>query len=327
MNNKPGTISRLALKFRYLVILFFVFLQACSSQPEIFSSGGETWGIYYMNLETGLIQTLYAGEDELSGLSLDSAGERLVFSQMTGGTGYEYTEIYTLSISDRKLRRLTENSDWDLYPVWSPDGTRIAFLSWRELTLDIYQMEAAGTNQTLLLDSGVHDADIDWVGDQIVFTSQSKIWVMESDGSNARVITDPPRANQWGRANLPFGDYDPRLSPDGSKVVFSRMIKDDSVHGNYDLFIMDMDGSDLVNLTNTGYSQGLSSWSAKGDKILYILSAIGEMGLYDLYSISLDGTDNQLLNPETLPSELLIQSARYAPDGMSVYFIGQWWKE
>jgi len=321
MNNKPRTISR------YLVILLIVFLQACSSQPELFSSEGETWGIYHMNLETGSIQTLHAVEDELSGLSLDSAGERLVFSQMVGGHGYEFSEIFTLDLLDGVLNKLTENESWDIYPVWSPDGTRIAFLSWRDLTLDIYQMDAAGTNQTLLFDSGFHDADIDWVGDQIVFTSESKIWVMESDGSNARVITDPPQAGQWGRANLPFGDYDPRLSPDGSKVVFSRLISDESVHGNYDLYLMDLDGSTLVNITNTGYSQGLSSWSAKGDKILYILSAMEEQGLYDLYSIKADGMDNQLLNPETLPPELLIQSARYAPEGLSVYFIGQWWNE
>lgn len=105
------------------------------------------------------------------------------------------------------------------------------------------------------------------------------------------------------------------------------MISDESVHGNYDLYLMGLDGSNLINLTNTGYSQGLSSWSAKGDKILYILSAKGEQGLYDLYSIKADGMDNQLLNPETLPPELLIQGARYASDGLSVYFIGQWWNE
>lgn len=76
MINNPGTISR------FLVIFSIIFLQACSPQPELFSSGGETWGIYLVNLETGLIQTLYAVNDELSGLSLDPTGGRLVFSQM-----------------------------------------------------------------------------------------------------------------------------------------------------------------------------------------------------------------------------------------------------
>ncbi|MCJ7832385.1 MAG: hypothetical protein MUP92_02940 [Actinobacteria bacterium] len=39
---------------------------------------------------------------------------------------------------------------------------------------------------------------------------------MDSDGSDARPITDPPRVGEWGNAVLPFGDYDPRISPDGT---------------------------------------------------------------------------------------------------------------
>jgi Tol biopolymer transport system component len=327
MNNNPKTLSKSGIKSMYLAILLIGFLQACSAQPELFSSGGETWGIYRINLETGLIQTLYAVDDELSGLSIDSAGERLVFSQMLGGSGYEYSEIYTLDLLDGNLDKLTENEFWDIYPVWSPDGTQIAFLSWRGTTLDIYLMDSEGTNQTLLYDSGFHDADLDWAGDQIVFTSESKIWIMDSDGSNARVITDPPQAGQWGQANLPFGDYDPRISPDGSRMVFSRLIKDDSVHGNYDLYIMDLDGSNLTNLTNTGYTQGLSSWSTKGDKVLFIVSGMGDQGLYDLYSIKADGTENKLINPETIPPDFLIHDAKYARDDSSIYFIGQWWIE
>ena len=314
--------SILMISFSLLILI-----SGCSAQPEMFSSGGETWGIYYLDLITDKAINLHGSSSEISGLSVDPAGERLVFSQMTGGIGYEYTEIYTLSISDRKLRRLTENSHWDLYPVWSTDGTQIAYLSWRDLTLDIYQMDAAGTNQTLLFDSGFHDADIDWVGEQIVFTSESRIWIMASDGSTPRPLTDPPRVGEWGQANLPFGDYDPRLSPDGSQLIFSRLVDDQSVHGNYDLYLMDIDDGSLQNLTGTGYSQGLSSWSPSGSDIVFIVSAMGEKGIYDLYSIKVDGSNNTLLTPESFPPDFLIHAARYSQDGTGVYFIGQWWSE
>jgi len=246
---------------------------------------------------------------------------------MTGGTGYEFSEIYTLSILDRGLSRLTDNSNWDLYPVWSPDGSEIAFLSWRDSTLDIFLMDATGTNQALLYDSGFHDADIDWVGDKIVFTRQDRVWIMDSDGKNPRPITDPPRAGEWGQANLPFGDYDPRLSPDGTEIVFSRMIGDESTHGNYDIFQVNLDGSALLNLTKTGFSQGLSSWSPSGETILFIVSASGDKGLYDLYSINKDGSDNHQISPEYFPANFLIHSARYANDSSTVYLVGQWWEE
>jgi len=291
-------------------LLMVILFSTCSAQPKEFSSAGETWGIYQLDLETGQVNTLYGTEQELSGLSLNAAGDWLVFSQMTGGTGYEFSEIYTLSILDRGLSRLTDNSNWDLYPVWSPDGSEIAFLSWRDSTLDIFLMDATGTNQALLYDSGFHDADIDWVGDKIVFTRQDRVWIMDSDGKNPRPITDPPRAGEWGQANLPFGDYDPRLSPDGTEIVFSRMIGDESTHGNYDIFQVNLDGSALLNLTKTGFSQGLSSWSPSGETILFIVSASGDKGLYDLYSINKDGSDNHQISPEYFPANFLIHSKK-----------------
>jgi len=246
---------------------------------------------------------------------------------MTGGSGYEFSEIYSLSLTGGTLSRLTENASWDLYPVWSPDGTRIAFLSWRDATLDIYLMDADGSNQTLLYDSGFHDADIDWVGKNIVFTSQSRIWMIDEEGSNARQLTDPPRAGEWGGANLPFGDYDPRLSPDGTKLIFSRLFGDGSVHGNYELIMIDFSSADSINLTNTRYSQGLSSWSPNGDKILFIISAVGGEGVYDLYSMKVDGSDKKMITPASFPPQFLIHWARYSLDESQVYFIGQWWQE
>ena len=176
-------------------------------------------------------------------------------------------------------------------------------------------MDADGNNQNLLYDSGFHDADLDWVGDKIAFTSQDRIWTMDEDGENPRTLTDPPRAGEWGAANLPFGDYDPRISPDGTRIVFSRLVADDSIHGNYDLFIVDVDGSNIKNLTKTGYSQGLSSWSPNGEKLLYILSAKGEQGFYDLYEINSYGSDNKSITPAFFPNNFLIHGARYSADG------------
>jgi Tol biopolymer transport system component len=295
-------------------------------QPT-FSSSGEKWGIYTLDLLSGEVNLLYGTVGEISNLDLDIKGTKLVFSEQIGGPGYEFTEIQSYSIPDHITTRLTDNEVWDLYPVWSPDGTQIVYLSFREETLDIYLMEADGSQQRLLFDSGFHDADIDWVGGRITFTSQSRIWIMEQDGSNPMPLTTPPQAGEWGLANLPFGDYDPRISPDGSMLVFSRLLDDKSPHGNYDLFRMNIDGQSLVNLTETGYSQGLSNWSPEGDRILYIVSAKDEQGFYDLYSIRGDGSEITNLTPDYLSPNFLIHSACFAPGGTTIYFIGQWWSD
>ena len=115
-------------------ILLLILIPGCSleepaSSLETFTSAGEKWGIYQLDLETEEISLLYGAEAEISGLSLDPSGTKLIFSQKTGGDNYEYTEIYTFSIVDQIPEKLTENSMWDLYPVWSPDGSEIAFLS------------------------------------------------------------------------------------------------------------------------------------------------------------------------------------------------------
>jgi TolB protein len=186
-------------------------------------------------------------------------------------------------------------------------------------------MNSDGSDQRLLFDSGSHDADIDWEGDLIAFTSGSRIWLMNSDGSGARPITDPPRAGEWGDAVLPFGDYDPRISPDGEKVVFSRLVDDESQHGNYDLFLVDVDGTGLTRLTETGYTQGVADWSNDGESLIYILAAVGEEGRYDAYMMNADGTDNHNITPAEYPANLLIHWAVFSPDDAKVYFVGEWW--
>lgn len=323
------------IKERFILginILLLIIISGClvvdpAPGLDIFTSAGESWGIYQLDLETEEISLLYGTQTEITGLSLDSSGTNLVFSQKIGGDSYEYTEIHTFSIGNQSLEKLTENSMWDLYPVWSPDGTEIAFLSWRESSLDIYLMDSDGSNQRLLYDSSHHDADIDWRGNQIVFTSQDRIWIMDSDGKNPRPLTDPPQAGEWGQANLPFGDYDPRLNPDGTNIIFSRMIGVEATHGSYDIFQVNLDGSNLLNLTKTGYSQGLSSWAHSGDEILFVVVAIEGRGVYDLYTMNSDGEKVKLRTPERFPTEFLIHCARYAYDSSMVYLVGQWWEE
>ena len=61
-----------------------------------------------------------------------------------------------------KPRRLTFNDAADHSPVWSPDGKRIAFVSFVYDQGEILVMDADGSNQQRLTNNGAEDHSPDW---------------------------------------------------------------------------------------------------------------------------------------------------------------------
>ncbi len=286
----------------------------------------ERWGIYALDLASADVELLYSSADQLGFLSLGPAGSRFAFASRPSGADDESYELCTVAADGTGFRRLTENNVMDVYPRWSPDGTELAFLSWPDSTLDIYVMDTGGSNCRLLFDSGGHDGDIDWGSDMIVFTAGSRIWRMRPDGTDPVAVTDPPRAGEWGNAPLPFGDYDPRISPDGTRIVFERLVGDSSPHGNYDIYVVNADGTGEQALTQTGYTQGMACWSHDGVRLVYLVSAIGTDGRYDVYTMNADGADARDVTPSYFPSGFLCHDPVLAPGDQRVYFIGEWWE-
>jgi len=286
------------------------------------------WGIYKLNLSSQDVSLVYGSDDQIFGssLCLDSAGEKFVFAQKIGDTLDANYEICTVDIDGGNFTRLTNNAFMDVYPTWSPDDGRILFLSWRDTDLDIYIMNADGDSARLFYNSGSHDGDIGWAADIIVFTTGSRIWKMSGDGADPTQVTDPPRAGEWGNANLPFGDYDPKLRRDGAKIVFERLEDDASVHGNYNIFVIDSSGAGETRLTDNGYSQGLPNWSYAGDKIVYTVAAINDVGAFDLYVMNADGSNNHNVTPSYFPALFLCHAAMFAPDDTHIYFVGEWYQ-
>ena len=284
------------------------------------------YGIYALNPATDKITLIYSTSDEMytSALRLSNHGDKFVFAQKIDGTSDRNTEIFTIGVDGKNLQRLTSNAYWDLYPAWSPDDSQIAFISNRTKDFDIYVMNADGTGEHLLYDSGSHDADIDWAGNVITFTSGFKIWTIKDDGTDPTQITNPANAGQWGAANLPIGDYDPRLSTDGNKIVFERLEDPDTPHGSYNIYTINSDGTGENRLTTTSYAQGLASWSHSGNQIIYVVAAIGNEGKYDIYMMNADGTENRNITPDYCPASFLCQSPIFSIDDSKMFFIGQW---
>lgn len=312
-----------ACAFVVAVIVIIAALQIGVEKRTVPHEGA--WGIYSLALDSGDVELVYSSDNMLEFLSLSPADGKLAFSERIGGTEQTSAEICSVNVDGTGFSQLTDNGALDVYPAWSSDGAALYFLTWRNASMDLYKMNSDGTGQALFYDSGYNDADVNCVGQKLVFTRQSQIWSMDDDGSGDVAVTSPPMAGVWGEANLPFGDYDPRLSPDGSRIVFERLVDDTSVHGNYDIYVIDSDGTGEHALTANGYSQGLPTWSHSGDRIAYIVAAVNDSGVYHIYMMNSDGTDNVDVTPSYFPDGFLCHSAVFSQDDSRLYFIGQWW--
>jgi TolB protein len=106
---------------------------------------------------------------------------------------------------DLPPRQLTTLTGMCYDPVWSPDGTRIAFVSQENGSDDIWVIDADGRNaRWLVRNDWEWDKHPSWSPDsqEIVFwsnrTGLKQIYVMAADGSNVRNIS-----------NTGWDEYDP----------------------------------------------------------------------------------------------------------------------
>jgi Tol biopolymer transport system component len=111
---------------------------------------------------------------------------------------------------------LTNNPALDIHPAWSPDGSKIAFVTDRDGNFEIYVMDANGTNPVNLTSNAADDTAPAWSpdGNRISFTSfrnqNVDIYVMNADGSGQKRLTRKGAL-----------DAGPAWSPDGKKIAFT----------------------------------------------------------------------------------------------------------
>ncbi len=149
-----------------------------------------------------------------------------------------------------QFNQVTDQPGNELNAVYSPEGTRIVYVSDEGGNLDLFLIDAVGGNRVRLTSTQSLEASPSWTpdGSKIVYESDAtgvtQIWVMNADGSEARQLTRGEVTN-----------IQPAVSPDGRTIAFTSVRE-----GNYDIYLMDLDGSNQRSFTAAAVNETMPIW-------------------------------------------------------------------
>ena len=150
--------------------------------------------------------------DAYGNLAISPDGKYVVIDKTD--TSNDNTDVFIYDLAHASFRRLTFDPAIDSVPVWSPDGSRIAFGSSRGHNFDIYVKPADGSQpeRKLELPGGVDMLPLDWSldGHNLLYLAEPDLWVYSfADG----------QSHSFLKANASLNGA--QFSPDGKWVAYS----------------------------------------------------------------------------------------------------------
>ena len=251
--------------------------------------------IYLANSDGSARELVVRGVADRGTLYWSPDGQQLTFSG-----GYQRPqEIFVVNIDGSDVKQLTRtprtrrrsaDDDWFQNPAWSPDGKLITFNGARKETggnTNIYVMRADGTGLRRLTRGGAYKWLPVWTpdGSKILYEqfgdkaeTRIDLYTINPDGSGRRKLTrvrDEPH-------HCACAAY----SPDGTKIAYQA----EGTRGRPDIFVMNADGSDRVQLTNHRARDENPDWSPDGTQIAFYSERHGNA---EIYVINADGLEEK----------------------------------
>lgn len=215
--------------------------------------------------------------------------------------------VYVMDSDGSNRTRLVEGQSGFLSaPSWSPDGTRLVLASDREGRSDLWVMDRDGSHLINLTQDEARDHCPAWSpdGQWIAFGSLRdslywELYLIRADGSDVQRLT------WWEDAS----DLWPSWSPDGTRLAFAS--KRD---GNWEIYVVNFDGSGLVRLTDHPADDTNPAWSPDGSRIAFEST---RAGYAELYVMPVLGGEAVNLSNAPFSSE---HGPTWSPDGGRIAF-------
>jgi dipeptidyl aminopeptidase/acylaminoacyl peptidase len=227
----------------------------------------------------------------------------IVYSvQSSDRPGRPYSRLWILDVATRQARRI--GSDSASGPVWSPDGSLIAFTGREDDASGLMIVRPDGTGETLLAPITGTNHPLPSAGDRITWSPDGKqiAFISATPGPEEDANGDPMVITRYL--------YKPTASEGLTRFNDNRRLH---------LFVVDVATKQVRQLTSGNYYEHSIDWSPKGDEILFVSNRGSDPDRffnYDIFAVKVaDGSIRRL--SDTKSAEYRPQ---WSPDGSQVAF-------
>jgi dipeptidyl aminopeptidase/acylaminoacyl peptidase len=248
------------------------------------------------------------------------------------------SDLWMVSTSGGTPRRLTNSPKADNQPRWSPDGTRIAFVSSREDRSQIWLIRPNGGEAERLTESKTDVQSFQWSpdGKRIAYLApreptadEEKRTKEKDDGfvvdqgykfSHLWIIDiDTKKATEAVKGEFQISD--PRWSPDGNRIAYVTNPTPKPDDGPLaDIFVLDVASGASRKLRENPGPDNSPRWSPNGREIIFVGRDGPPTRVQQqlLFKISAEGGTPQSLAPDFLYEPT---GVTWSPDGGTLYFV------